>query len=368
MTIILHDYFETPDGGGRLALLLARELEADLCYGFKSPDHPFANDLVPPHRHKRLCPGILPPSPVKQYLTARAFRKKTTFLQKYKDIFYSGAYAPLAVHNAPDCFNICYCHTPPRFVFDRKSHFLRLTPFWQRPAMGLYLKRFEKLYRRAMQSMDVIVANSENVRSRIATYLGLDAHIISPPVETSRFRWQGQEDFYLSTARLDPLKRVDAIIRAFKQLPQKKLVVVSGGSELHTLKNLAAGSPGITILGMVTEETLQKLLSTCIATIYVPEDEDFGMSPVESMAAGKPVIGVAQGGILETVIHGQTGTLISPEAFPPEIARAVMDLSGQKAERMRSNCEKRAAGFDLDIFIKRIKNVKKLKRERPKRK
>ncbi len=167
----------------------------------------------------------------------------------------------------------------------------------------------------------------------------------------------GQENFYLSTARLDPLKRVGSIIKAFKKLTDKKLLVVSDGIEKTRLKKLAANSPNISILGRVDEAKLLRLIGTCIATIYVPDDEDFGMSPIESMAAGKPVIGVSQGGILETVIPGQTGILISPDANPYDIASAVMELDSAKARTMRIFCEKRASEFGLDIFIKKIKRT-----------
>ncbi len=188
MILVLHDYFEIPDGGARLSLILTKALNADLCCGFKLSDHPFINNSKKSYRQHALCQGWLPPPPFKQYIIARAFRKKTSFLKKYRQIIYSGSYAPLAVHHASEALNICYCHIPPRFIFDQKEHFLEKIPFWQRHAMRIYLKRFELLYKNAMRSIDIIVANSQNIHNRIFTYLGLDSTIINPPVDTSRFK------------------------------------------------------------------------------------------------------------------------------------------------------------------------------------
>jgi glycosyltransferase involved in cell wall biosynthesis len=161
--------------------------------------------------------------------------------------------------------------------------------------------------------MDIIVTISETVRKRIRRFLRHDSQVIYPPCETERFRFLDQENFYLSTARLDPLKRIDVIVRAFLKMPEKNLVVVSGGSEIRKIKEAAEEAKNIQVLGWVNEERLIGLMGKCIASIYIPRDEDFGLSPVESMAAGKPVIGVREGGLLETISDFAPVKQVSPQ-------------------------------------------------------
>jgi len=181
--------------------------------------------------------------------------------------------------------------------------------------------------------------------------------VVYPPCETEHFIWQGQEDFYLSTARLDSLKRVDLIVKAFIKMPGKKLVVTSGGPELGKLKRLACDASNVSFTGWVGEGELQRLVGNSIATIYVPKEEDFGMSPVESMSAGKPVIGVAEGGLLETVVDKETGFLLRPDPREEDIIGAIRKMDGSMALEMRGACEERAQQFDVKIFIEKMRNV-----------
>ena len=188
-------------------------------------------------------------------------------------------------------------------------------------------------------------------------HLGRDAQVIYPPCETDKFKWLGQEGYYLSTARLENFKRVETVIQAFLRMPDQKLVVASGGSEFQRLRQLAQDAPNITFTGWVTEEKLQTLMGNAIASIYIPIDEDFGMSPVESMAAGKPVIGVSEGGLLETVIPGETGALISANPSTEDLISAVLKMGAKTALSMRDACHARARRFDKKIFIKEMAAV-----------
>jgi glycosyltransferase involved in cell wall biosynthesis len=210
-------------------------------------------------------------------------------------------------------------------------------------------------YAAAMEKMDVVIANSENVKQRLSRYLGLEAVVVAPPCDIQGFQWLGQEDYYLSTARLEPYKRVDLIVDAFLQMPDKKLVVASGGSQLESLKHRAAGASNIHFTGWTDSKTLHNLVGNCIATIYIPIDEDFGMSPVESMAAGKPVVGVSEGGVLETVINGQTGVLMQNRLRIADVIDGVRRLDAKTALRMRPVCEGRAEVFSKAHFSQRLK-------------
>ena len=140
-------------------------------------------------------------------------------------------------------------------------------------------------------------------------------------------------------------------------MPDKRLVVTSGGPELARLRSLASCCPNITFTDWLDEAKLTDLVGNAIAIIYVPHDEDFGMSPVEAMAAGKPVIGVAEGGLCETVVPEETGMLISPPPTEETIVAAVHSLTPTKALKMRRDCEARAGRFSTDLFLQNMENV-----------
>lgn len=356
-TAILHDYFENAEGGGRLSLLLANEFNADLVYGFKSSNHPFSTRFPSLINQFPLCANITIPL-LRQLVLSRAFLNKTSFISRYDRVVYSGSYAPLAVKKtSPNSLNIYYCHTPPRFIYDQKEfYFSRVAPFF-RPLLKWFIHYMQPHYEDAVAKMDVIVTNSENVRKRIKKFLGHDSIVVYPPCDVDRYSWLGCEGYYLSTARLDPLKRVDLVIRAFLKMPDKKLVVASGGPELPRLRKLAQGHGNIIFTGWVEEEQLLELIGNSIATIYIPIDEDFGLSPLESMAAGKPVIGVADGGLCETVLNGKTGVLIPNPISAGRIVDAVKRMSAPKAQSMRRACENHADTFRKEIFLNKMGEI-----------
>lgn len=283
------------------------------------------------------------------------FSRKTAFLKNYQTVIYSGSNAPVAVHNQSHGLKVLYCHTIPRFAYDLHDYYLQNLPKSQRPAFILFSKVIRRIYEKSFAKMDIIIANSQNVRERIQHYLKSDAVVIPPPVETASFSWKSQKDYYLSTARVEDYKRIDTIVEAFKKMPDKKLIVASGGSQLEKIQQTAKSSPNISFTGWTTEEELQKLVGNCIATLYLPKNEDFGISPVESMAAGKPVIGANEGGITETVLHNKTGLLIEPTI--PSIIQAVYELPSQRALLMKEECTKRASLFSKNQFIDKIKGT-----------
>ncbi len=283
-------------------------------------------------------------------LLLSAFRNKTSYLSSFDTIIYSGSYAPVAVWNHSEGKNIYYCHTPPRFVYDLKQFYLRQIPGWQRPALKALIKYVRPRYEKAIAQMDNIITNSQNVHRRLLDYLGVESTVIYPPVKTKRYEWLETGNYYLSTARLEPYKRVDLIVQAFLNMPEKQLIVASGGSDLSRLKRIANNATNIHFTGWVSERQLIDLVGKAIATIYLPLDEDFGISPVESMAAGKPVIGVAEGGLLETVVDGETGFLIE-DPDQEKIINIVNRLTIKQSQSMRSGCEHQARKFNEDRFI-----------------
>ena len=353
-TLILHDAFAFKGGGERLAHILCRELEADLAFGYIKKNS-FDLNILSGHLINLKSESNLPFW--RTFKRLHAFRKRTKFLSTYENVIYTGHNSPLAIANHPKGRNVYYCLTPPRSIYDlKKNHLISQSSIGQFVHLA-HNAFFQPLYESAIRKMDVIVADSKNVQNRIHKFLGLKSTVIYPPCDLDKFRWVGQENYYLSTARLTPYKRVDIIIKAFSKLPEKRLIVSSTGPDEKYLKQLAKGFDNIQFTGDVTEHELQQLIGNSISTIYIPQDEDFGMSPVESMSAGKPVIGVSEGGLLETVVHTKTGWLTSPDPSPEELIRAIKEMTPGQALSMRDTCEKRADIFCTNNFMKNMREI-----------
>ncbi len=283
------------------------------------------------------------------------FQHRTGFLRDAETVLYSGSYAPFAVHQQRQGRRVYYCHAPPRFAYDMREYYLSRMLATARPLASAFFDYVRRHYEEALAHMDVVIANSENVRKRLKTMLGIEATVIHPPIDTERFRWIEAGDYFISLARLTEYKRVETIVRAFLQMPDQKLVVASGGPQEAYLRGLAAGAPNIRLTGWLSEGDLAQLVGNARAAIYIPFDEDFGMSPVEAMAAGKLVIGVGEGGLLETVIEGKTGFLLPPPPTVEAIQTIARAVTRDFSESMRRACESRSGIFGRNIFNERIR-------------
>ncbi|MFY0736509.1 glycosyltransferase [Aurantimonas sp. NFXS3] len=355
--LIVHDYFAISGGGERLILTLADAVDADLLFGYRGVNS-YDFSMFPPVARDLTLPGPLRRPGLRAAALAARFTMERRAVARHEVRIFSGVAAPFAAPSA-SCpgRNIFYCHTPPRFLYDQQAYF---SPMLGGPAGVLKkagLAQFRRGYEAAVRRMDTIVANSETVRERIRSFLGRDSTVVYPPCDTKSFVWGGQQGYYLSTARLAGMKRVDRIIDAFRTMPDRELVVASGGDELETLRRRAKDATNITFLGWVKEDRLRRLIGEAIATIYLPVEEDFGMSPVESMAAGKPVIGVAEGGLRETIVDGETGILLPRDFQPADIAEAVRRLPAPRAAAMRAACETRAELFSQERFVAGIRSL-----------
>jgi glycosyltransferase involved in cell wall biosynthesis len=236
-----------------------------------------------------------------------------------------------------------------------RQFYLDKLPPPARPAAAAFFDHVRRNYEASVARMDVVIANSQNVRGRLAKFLGVDARVVNPPIDTGRFRWIEPGDYFVSLARVTEYKQVEVIVRAFMRMPDRKLVVASGGPQERFLRKLAAGTRNILFTGWMSEEGLADLIGRARAAIYLPRDEDFGMSPVEAMSAGKPVIGVAEGGLLETVVDGETGLLVPAPPAVESVVEAVHRMTPQLAAAMREACEVRARLFSKELFLARMK-------------
>ena len=291
--------------------------------------------------------------------------KKIFIKKKYDLHIFSGTFCI----NLSEKFkpNIWYCHTPNRKLYlisDKSMVKTRL-----RHIVGSYLYKFifYKYDQYFAKNFDMIIANSNNIKERIFSAYGANlskkVSIIYPPVDIEKFQWIKQGDFYLSTARLTTAKRVRLIVKAFQKMPNKKLIVISTGPEISYIKKLSEGYENIIIRGAldakeaISDNKLLDLIGKCIATIYIPYNEDFGISPIEGMAAGKPCIGVSEGGVRETVIHNKTGYLCPAYPKIDDLIKAVKFMSPLKALSMRKDCEEWAKKFTKEVFLEKMNRM-----------
>jgi glycosyltransferase involved in cell wall biosynthesis len=206
---------------------------------------------------------------------------------------------------APGTRTVCYVHNPTRFLWQTDEYVdHEVSNSALNRLVRSTLPLFRKYDRAAAQRMDVLVANSRNVQERIQRCYERDSIVIPPPVETKRFHLSTvSEDFYLIVSRLLGYKNVDLAVRAFSKAG-KQLIVVGDGPQRAALEQMAG--PTVKILGRRPDAEIQSYFERCRAFIF-PGHEDFGITPVEAMACGKPVIALKKGGALETVVEGKTG-------------------------------------------------------------
>jgi glycosyltransferase involved in cell wall biosynthesis len=359
---VFHNFMDNIGGAEIVCLTLARELNADLYTTNINPENiekmGFA-DVLP--RIKSI--GKVPKdSPQRQQLTSLKFRK-LNLRGKYDFFIIGGDWAISgAMKNKP---NIYYCHTPLRELYDLKK-FVRkeMMPFWKRPIFDFWTAFNIYLNRKYVRNAGRIYCNSENTRKRIKEYLKQDAEVIYPPIDTKRFQSRKSKDFWLSVNRLLKAKRVDLQLKAFKKLPNQKLVIVGSyekGSQhfKEYISYLNKIKPkNVEILNWADDKKLKKLYSECKGFITTAKDEDFGMTAVEAMAAGKPVIAPDEGGYKESVINGKTGILID-NIDEDKIADSLKRISRELEKnpgKYRNECIKQAKKFDVSVFIGKIKD------------
>ncbi len=357
-TIILHDTFLYKWGWERLILMMAKALNSDLASGFFSEG---SFDLRKEGFKWKMM--ALTDEVFKKWLRhfklKYAFSKKTKFLKNYNTVIFSWDSISAVKNCNKNAKKIYYCHTPPRYLYDLKDIYLKKVPFLLRPAFLITSYFFRKMYERDIKKMDLILTNSENTKKRIKKFLWLDSQILYPPVDLEEFKFISQKDYYLSFARLADAKRVDRIVEAFKKLKEKKLIVIYWENDPQRQKvfDLAKWSENIEFITLPWNVWFTDYVGESIATIYIPIDEDFGMSPVESMAAWKPVIWVNEWWLKESIIDGKTWILIDKEAKIDDIVKAVEYLTPEKALEMRWDCEKRAKYFSLEEFEKQLLEI-----------
>jgi glycosyltransferase involved in cell wall biosynthesis len=183
----------------------------------------------------------------------------------------------------------------------------------------------------------------------VKKYYSRESKVIFPPVQTNTYKNEQAGDYFLAVSRLFPEKRMSLIARAFAGMPSEKLVVVGDGPEREAIEKLVEQNSSITLLSNVPEHELIKLYANCRATVYMPIDEDYGLVPLEGMAAGKPCIAANEGGCKETIRDGKTGFLVDPDINSIQVA--VGRMSREWVISHAEECRQQAQKFDLSHCV-----------------
>ncbi len=275
----------------------------------------------------------------------------------------TGAYCPNLIKTNPKTTHICYCHTPPRYLYGYPTAREWRKHWWGR-VLGETINHFLRpVDYSAAQRVDYFIANSRNTAQRIKKFYRKEATVIYPPVDTPEIQTGSnfgdyptrQSQYYLAGGRLARARRVDLAIKACNELklPLKVFGRAFAGYG-EELKKMAG--PTVDFLGEVTEEKKAELMGGCQAFIFCNLEEDFGIMPVEVQACGRPVISLRQGGLIESVIEGKTGEFFD-KPIVDSLVKVLKKFNPEKYKK--EDCFKQAKKFSKERFKREIKEFVK---------
>jgi len=275
-------------------------------------------------------------------------------LSKYDLVISSSDSFAHGVITKPKTLHVCYCHTPMRYAWDWTNEYLKENKIGF-GLIGLYIRyllhRTRIWDRVAADRVDLWVANSKNTQSRIKKYYQADSRVIYPPIDLPDGQSDAEpKDYYLIISRLEPYKNIELAVDAFIQ-NKKKLIVIGEGGELPRLKSKS--TPNITFLGWQDDAIAKDYLAKCKAFIF-PGEDDFGMTPVEAMAYGRPVIALGRGGTLESIVSGKTGLFFDRET-PESLNKTINEF--ESANFSSVDCRNQAKKFASSVFEEEIKRT-----------
>ncbi|MBI3968159.1 MAG: glycosyltransferase [Chloroflexi bacterium] len=252
----------------------------------------------------------------------------------------------------PQARHLCYCLTPTRFLwlyhsYARRERLGRPARLTLPPVLN-YLRIWDFA---AAGRVDRFVAISRAVAARVQKFYRRDSTVLHPPVDCSHYRPSSSvDDYYLVVSRLIPYKRIDLAVAAFTELGLP-LKIVGDGRDLAALRRTAG--PNVEFLGRRPDDEVRDLYARCRAFVF-PGEEDFGLTPVEAMASGRPVIAYGAGGALDTVIEGETGTFFrEPTLESLSAAVRAFDPGSCDPDRIRRHAET----FDVRPFKERFRSL-----------
>ena len=298
------------------------------------------------------------PSSLKKFLPAlRALTFPRIDLSEYDLVISASGAEAKGVRTGPNTLHICYCHSPTHYYWTRHNEYLNRPGFplgfnWlARFALKLLVTPLRRWDKHAAKQPDVMVANSTHTKEMIAKYYKRDAVVIFPPVDTDRFKIKAAtppRHGFVVTGRQTPYKRIDLAVAACTNL-KLPLVVIGTGPEHKKLEKMAGRN--VTFLTSVSDEDLAKHLQSSLAFIFPTNIEDFGISAVEALAAGTPVIAYSKGGPRDYVVPNKTGLFFDRQTAS-SLEHALESFNPNRFDE--KEISKYAENFSINMFIKRM--------------
>jgi len=362
---IFQNFLDTIGGAEVVGLTMARELGADI-YTTNIDKEKIAAmgyaDVLPRMRSIGRVPKN---APFRQQMVLARFRR-LNLQGKYDFFIINGDWALSgAINNKP---NLWYVNATIREIWDLNAYVREnLAKSWQRPIFDVWAAYNRYLNKRHVVHVGTIASNSTFTKERVKKYLQRDSELVYPPTSTEKFHYGKTGDYWLSVNRIIGYKRIDMQMRAFARLSHEKLVIIGPYERSRTsleyvkfVKDIRP--PNVWVVeGAGSFEELADLYADCKGFITTCLAEDFGMTAIEAMASGKPVIAPNEGGYRETVIDGKTGALVN-RMDEKKLAERIRLMSAELAdpkrqEYYRTNSEKQAAKFDVSVFIAKLKSL-----------
>lgn len=357
MKIALAHEFITQWGGGEYVLKVFSEIWPDAPIHVLAYDEKIASEFLP---GRKIVPSFLQkfpgmPKRFKYYLSWMPGAMESFNFSSYDVVISDASAFAKGIITNPSTKHICYLHTPTRYLWSDHDAYVKSAPiplpFFGRRVVRQILKKLQKWDLAASKRPDYLIANSKFIAARTEQYYHRTPdQVLFPPVDCSRFKVKTPQDYFLVVARQEPYKRTDIAIEAANKLGVK-LKVVGGGTKQASLKALAG--PTVEFLGRVSDAELVDLYSGCRAFIF-PPIEDAGITPLEAMASGRPVIAYGQGGALESVVEGVTGEFFTEQtADSLALVMKNFDTSKYDPQKIRAHAEK----FDKEVFKQKIQKI-----------
>lgn len=261
------------------------------------------------------------------------------------------------VITGPDQRHICMIYTPVRYAWDLQHQYLResgLDHGFKGKIAKMVLHYIRMWDLRTANGVDEYIAISDYIARRVWKCYRRKSTVIYPPVDVEKFTLcEQKEDFYLTASRMVPYKKIDLIVDAFAQMPDKKLIVIGDGPDYEKIK--AKATSNVTMMGYQPFEVLRDHMQRAKAFVFAAE-EDFGIAPVEAQACGTPVIAYGKGGALETVVEGETGMFFEEQRVEA-IIKAINQFEENYGEFMFKAIRKHAETFSVERFRNEVPQV-----------
>ena len=347
---IVHDYLNQAGGAERVVAVLHRMFpDAPIfatLFDSAAVGEPLASADVHVSWMQRL-PGWK--THFKAYLPLYPFAVRSFDLRGYDLIISSSSAWAKGVRVPLGAIHVCYCYTPMRWAWNFDSYVQRSElDFVSREAARMVMRWLRQWDVRSSAGVDRFIAISTDVARRIRVSYGRESDVVFPPVDVERFTpGRVPDDFFLVVSRLNSYKRIDLAVRACTAM-QARLVVVGDGPDRVALERVAG--PTVTFAGRLTDPEVTTMIERCRALI-LPGLEDFGLTPLEANAAGRPVVAFGAGGVLDTVRDGVTGVLFH-EPTPDALAAALHAVTARTwdAHALRAHAEQ----FSEAVFRERF--------------